>query len=77
MKELSKKNMVHVLIFCYLFNEVMKSFFNVEYPGYVEVEAKLLFLDYLKYQNMQSIKKVGILLGGDNWKRVALQDDHE
>ena len=77
MKDLNRKNMIYVLVYCCLFNEVMKSYFNMEYPGYVEVEAKILFMEYIKYQNTQSIKKVGILLGGDNWKRVALQDDHE
>lgn len=77
LKEMNKKNMIYVLIYCSLFVEVIKKYFNVEMTGYLEVESKSLFLDYLKYQNMQNIKKVGILLGGDNWKRVALNDDHE
>ncbi len=77
LKEMNKKNMIYILIYSSLFVEVMKSYFKVEMTGYLEVESKSLFLDYLKYQNMQNIKKVGILLGGDNWKRVALNDDHE
>ena len=77
LKEFNKKNMVCLLIYCSLFVEVMKSYFRVEFTGYLEIEARSFFMDYIKYQNMQNIKKVGILLGGDNWKRIALQDDHE
>jgi len=77
LKEFNKKNMVCLLIYCSLLIEVMKSYFRVEFTGYLEIEARSLFMDYIKYQNMQNIKKVGILLGGDNWKRIALQDDHE
>ena len=58
-------------------SEMLKYYFSVNYSKFLEMQTKNLILENIKFKNLHNIKKIGILLGGDNWKRVALQDDHE
>jgi hypothetical protein len=76
-KGLNIRNMTNIAVYNCLFLEYCKFNFNLDYSKYLSLQTKNLVLDNLKYQVIGSIKKVGFILGGDNWKRVALQDDHE
>ncbi len=76
-REFNLRNLVNLVTYNCLFSEYIKINFNIEYSKYLNLQTKNLVLNNLKFQIIQSIKKVGILLGGDNWKRIALQDDHE
>ncbi len=76
-REFNLRNIVNLVAYNCLFSEYIKANFVMEYSKYLNLQTKNLVLNNLKFQIIQSIKKVGILLGGDNWKRIALQDDHE
>jgi hypothetical protein len=76
-REFNLRNIVNLVAYNCLFSEFIKANFSLEYSKYLNLQTKNIVLNNLKFQIIQSIKKVGILLGGDNWKRIALQDDHE
>jgi hypothetical protein len=76
-KELNIKNLMYLVLYTCLFSEISKIYFLTDYSKYFDLQIKNLVLENLKFNIITSIKKIGILLGGDNWKRVALQDDHE
>jgi hypothetical protein len=76
-KGLNIRNMVNIAVYNCLFLEYIKFNFNLEYSKYLSLQTKNIVLENLKYQIIGSIKKIGFILSGDNWKRVALQDDHE
>lgn len=76
-KEMNIKNLICNMIYYNLFLEKSKDFFKVQYSKYILINMNEIILENLKYNNIQSIRKIGVLLSGDNWKRVALQDDHE
>ncbi len=76
-REFNLRNIVNVVVFNCLFSEYIKANFGIEYSKFLNLQTKNLILNNLKFQIIQSVKKVGILLGGDNWKRIALHDDHE
>ena len=75
--EANMRNMISIVVYNCLFGEVIKSNFNFDYSKYLNLQTKNIVIYNLKYHIIQSIKKIGILLGGDNWKRIALQDDHK
>lgn len=76
-RELNYKNMMYLVIYNCLFSELIKFYFKVDYSKYLAMQSKTQVLESIKFKNIQNIKKVGILLGGDNWKRAALQDYNE
>jgi hypothetical protein len=76
-RELNYKNMMYLVIYNCLFSELIKFYFKVDYSKYLVMQSKTQVLESIKFRNIQNIKKVGILLGGDNWKRAALQDYNE
>jgi hypothetical protein len=76
-KGINIKNMATIAVYNCLFLEFIKFNFNLDYSKYLSLQTKNLALDNLKYQVVGSIKKIGFILNGDNWKRVALHDDHE
>lgn len=75
--EMNAKNIMYLVVYNCLFLELIKYYFNTDYSKYLHLQTKNLVLDGIKIKNLHNIKKVGILLGGDIWKRVALQEDHE
>lgn len=76
-KELNTRNIIYIFIYCSLFAETAKFYFATDKIKYLPAVCKNLLLQNIEHFNIQSIKKVGILMGGDNWKRVPLQEDHE
>ncbi len=77
LEEMNAKNIIYIAANNCLFSEMIKYNFELHYSKYLDMQMKGLILDNIKSRNLHNIKKVGILLGGDNWKRVALQEDHE
>lgn len=76
-KGLTTRNLVFLCIYLSLFSEIAKFYFEVEYAKHLPLVGKNMVLENITFNNIQSIKKVGILMGGDNWKRAPLQDGHE
>jgi hypothetical protein len=76
-KGINIRNMAYIAGYNCLFLEHNKINFNLDYSKYLSLQTKNLVLDNLKYQVIGSVKKIGYILGGDNWKRIALQDEHE
>jgi hypothetical protein len=65
------------MIYYNLFLRKIQDYFKTEDSKYIYKQMHEIILENLKFNNLQAIRKIGILLAGDNWKRVALQDDHE
>jgi len=77
LKEMNIKNLICNMIYYNLFLMKIQIYFKIDISKYLYKQMNETILENLKFYNMQSIRKIGILLSGDNWKRVALQDDHE
>lgn len=76
-KEMNIKNLICNMIYFNLFLEKIKINFNVDISNQIQRYMNENIIENIKSTNIQAIRKIGILLSGDNWKRVALQDDHE
>ncbi len=76
-KEMNIKNLICNMIYYNLFLMKIQSYFKIDISKYIYKTMNEIILENLKFYILQSIRKIGILLSGDNWKRIALQDDHE
>jgi hypothetical protein len=76
-REYNTKNLIYITLYNCLFLELIKFHFNVDYSKFLILASKNLVLESIKFKTLQNIKKIGILLGGDNWKRAALQNYNE
>ncbi len=76
-KEMNIKNLICNMSYYNLFLMKIQSYFKIDISKYIYKTMNEIILENLKFYILQSIRKIGILLSGDNWKRIALQDDHE
>lgn len=76
-KEMNIKNLICNMVYYNLFLKKIQVYFKTDISKYINKQMHDIILENLKFNNLQTIRKMGILLAGDNWKRVALQDDHE
>jgi len=76
-KEMNIKNLICNMVYYNLFLRKIQAYFKSDVSKYIVKYMHDIIIDNLKFNNLQAIRKIGILLSGDNWKRVALQDDHQ
>jgi len=76
-KEMNIKNLICNMIYYNLFLRKTQDYYKADNSKYIYKQMHEIILENMKFNNLQAIRKIGILLSGDNWKRVALQDDHE
>lgn len=74
----NKNNFLLFLTYINLFSESLKFYFCVENSkNYLEKFLVSIVNTQIKTNIKLHIRKTGIMLSGDNWKRVALQDSNE
>ena len=76
-KEMNLKNLIINAINFNLFLSKIQNIFNIDLSKYILKNMNDIIISNMRYNNFQNLRKIGILLSGDNWKRIALQDDHE
>ncbi len=76
-KEMNLKNLIINMINFNLFLSKIQNIFNIDISKYILKNMNDIINSNMRYNNFQNLRKIGILLSGDNWKRIALQDDHE
>lgn len=74
----NKNNFLLFLTYINLFSESLKFYFCAENSkNYLETFLVSIVNTQIKSNIKVHIRKTGIMLSGDNWKRVALQDSNE
>ena len=71
------KNLLLNIIYFNLFFAKVESLFEFQTSNLLRKKLNDIIKLNMKQNNFENLRKIGILLGGDNWKRIALQDDHE
>lgn len=76
-KEMNIKNLIINMINFNLFLLKIQNIFKKDISKYILKNMNDIIYSNMRHNNFQNLRKIGILLSGDNWKRIALQDDHE
>jgi len=76
-KEMSTKNLICSMVYYNLFLKRLQIYFRINSSDFIFKYMNEIIMENIKFSNLQLIRKIGVLLSGDNWKRVALQDNHE
>ena len=76
-KEMNIKNLIINMINFNLFLLKIQNIFKKDISKYLIKNMNDVIYSNIRNNNFQNLRKIGILLSGDNWKRIALQDDHE
>lgn len=76
-KEMNIKNLIINMINFNLFLLYLQNNFKIDISKFIIKNMNEVIYSNMRHQNFQNLRKIGILLSGDNWKRIALQDDHE